>query len=158
MKIVGYSPPQNVNINSLTGNGNFQVDCNLAAYGNQAVVLKVQGLNPDNTEMATPIDFDSLSWKQNSTVPQSYYDASALQIVYGGTGEIKMKGNDQSAAMVYAPNATFTLTGTADFYGSILAGTVDNAGTGNVHYDRSLSGEFFVAGQSMLGTFSWKRY
>ena len=67
-------------------------------------------------------------------------------------------GNSQSAAVIYAPNADFQLQGTQDFFGSILAKTITNGGNASIHYDRSLSGEFFVAGQPMLGTFSWKRY
>jgi Tfp pilus assembly protein PilX len=159
LKIAGHSPAQNVNINSLTGSGNFQVDANLLGAGNESVVLKVAGLNPDSTEMTTALDLDTISWKQNSTVNQAKYDASALQIVYGGHGTLNMNGgNAQSAATIYAPNADFQLKGTQDFYGSILAHTITNGGNASIHYDRSLSGEFFVAGQSMLGTFSWKRY
>ncbi len=159
LKLVAHSPAQNVNINSLTGSGNFQVDANLSSAGNEAVVLKVAGLASDGTELATAIDLDTLSWKQNTTVNQAKYDASALQIVYGGTQTINMNGgNAQSAAMIYAPNADFQLKGTQDFYGSVLAKTVTNGGNASIHYDRSLSGEFYVTGQSMLGTFSWQRY
>ncbi len=159
LKMVGHSPGQNVNINSLTGSGNFEVDANLSGAGNEAVVLKVAGLNADGSEMPVALDLDTLSWKQNSTVSQAKYDASALQIVYGGHQTLNMNGgNAQSAAMIYAPNADFQLKGTQDFYGSILAHTVTNGGNASIHYDRSLSGEFYVTGQPMLGTFSWKRY
>lgn len=159
LKIVGHSPGQNVNINSLTGSGGFEVEANMISAGNEAVVLKIAGLNADGSEMTTAIDLDTLAWKQNTTVDQAKYDASALQIIYGGSGTINMTGgNGQSAAMIYAPNANFELKGTQDFFGSILARTVTNGGTGNIHYDRSLSGEFYVMGQPMLGTFSWKRY
>jgi hypothetical protein len=153
LQIQAYSPAQNVNINSLTGDGNFEVT---GSAGNESVVLKLQGLDGDGNELATPLDFSSISWKQNRPEP---YDASALQIVYGGSQTLEMEGgNSQSAAVIYAPNAAFDLIGTQDFYGSVLAKTIDSAGTADIHYDRALSGEFWVTGQPMLGTFTWQRY
>lgn len=160
----GAAPAQNVNINSLGGGGNIQINANMPGFTDQAVVLKVAGKNPagvtnpgliDPTDMLTPVDLASLGWKQNS--PTDQYNAAALQIVYPGTGTISMKGNDQSAATIYAPNATFALTGTSDLFGSVLARTVDNGGDADIHYDRRLQSQFFVSGQPMVGTFSWKR-
>ncbi len=160
----GSNPPSVININSLSGsagdgNGSIQVAANMTSPSqDQAVVLKIAGTNPDGTQMASPLDLNALSWKQNSTVPQAAYDAQALQIVYGGTGTLTMAGNDQAAATIYAPNATVSLKGTADFYGSILAATISNSGTPAIHYDRALANAYFVMGNPMLGTFSWKRF
>ncbi len=67
-------------------------------------------------------------------------------------------GNSQSAATIYAPNADFTLQGTQDLYGSILARTITNGGNASIHYDRRLARDFYVAGHPMIGTFSWNRY
>jgi hypothetical protein len=101
---------------------------------------------------------DLSSWKQNDTSGHHSYDASALQIVYGGTAEPIMRGgNAQSAATIYAPNAAFKLQGTQDFFGSILARTVENSGTPRIHYDRRLQRQFWIAGQPMMGTFTWQR-
>ena len=151
------SPPQNVNINSLNGSGDVEIAANMAGNTNQSVVLKIAGKNADGSDMTTPFDLSTMSWKQNS--PASSYDASALQIVYGGTAEISMKGgNSQSAATIYAPNASFTLQGTQDLYGSILARTITNGGNASIHYDRRLSRDFWVTGHPMVGTFTWKRY
>jgi pyridoxal/pyridoxine/pyridoxamine kinase len=101
-----------------------------------------------------------MAWKQNASVnAANKYDASALQIVYGGTGTVYMDGgNNQSAATIYAPNANFILKGTQDLYGSILAKTILNEGDARIHYDRRLNKDFYVAGHPMAGTFSWKRY
>ncbi len=152
------NPVLNVNINSLTGSGTVVVDTNTGATTNQAVVLKIAGKNPDGTDMATPIDLESTGWKQNAANGHQY-DASAFQIVYGGTGTLNMDGgNAQTAASIYAPNATFYLKGTQDLYGSVLAKTIENAGNASLHYDRRLSRDFHVAGQPMAGTFTWKRY
>jgi hypothetical protein len=160
----GNSPPANVNINSLGGNGDIQVNANTTGPLNQSVVLKVAGKNPvgvtsptlpDPTDMMVPIDLNNLGWKQNA--PAQSLDSSAFQIAYGGTGTISMKGNNQSAVTVYAPNATFGLVGTPDLFGSVLAKTVDNGGDANIHYDRRLAHDFWVAGLPMVSTFSWKR-
>jgi hypothetical protein len=88
----------------------------------------------------------------------SNFDASMLQFIYGGTGAVKMTGNSGAAATFYAPNASVTFSGTADLYGSILGKRIDNVGNGNIHYDRRLQHDFYVAGHPMSGTFTWKRY
>jgi hypothetical protein len=108
--------------------------------------------------MTTPFDLSNLGgWKQNAPANASY-DASGLQIVYGGTANISMQGgNSQSAATIYAPNASFTLQGTQDLYGSILAKTINNNGNASIHYDRRLQRDYHVVGHPMMGTFSWKR-
>ena len=100
-----------MNINSLAGTGSVEFESNMTGPLNESVVLKIAGKNADGTEMATPFDLSDLdSWKQNS--PAQSYDASALQVLYGGSGNIVMKGgNNQSAATVYAPNAGFHLQG-----------------------------------------------
>jgi Tfp pilus assembly protein PilX len=148
--------PQTVNMNSLTGSGNVQINANLAGNVNDSVVLKIAGKNSDGTDMTVPFDLSTMTWKQNS--PTTAYDASTLQIVYGGPATINMQGgNSQSAATVYAPNATFTLQGTQDFFGSILAKTITNGGNASIHYDRRLQKDFYVAGQPVVGTFTWNR-
>ena len=114
-------------------------------------------MNADGTEMAVPFDLGTMSWKQNAAT--TAFDASSFQIVYGGSANLSMQGgNSQSAATVYAPNASFTMIGTQDFYGSILAKTILNNGDTAIHYDRRLGRDFWVAGHPMIGSFTWKRY
>jgi hypothetical protein len=150
------SPPANVNINSLAGTGEIQVQANMTTNNNEAVVLKVAGLNPDGSEMTTPFDLSQMSWKQNTT--NHKYDASTLQIVYGGSGTINMDGgNSQSAATIYAPNANFYLQGTQDLFGSVLAKTITNGGNASIHFDRRLLRDFYVNGHPMASNFSWQR-
>ena len=158
---VGHAgPAANVNVNSLSGSGEIQIQANMGATNlNESVVLKVAGKNPDGTDMAAPFDLSTMSWKQNATVnAANKFDASAVQIVYGGPGTISMKGNDQSAVTIYAPNAAFTLQGTPDIYGSILAKTILSAGNADIHYDRRLKRDFYVVGHPIMGTFNWKRF
>ena len=152
-------PAQKFNINSLSGMGNIEIEANTdMGDSNEAVVLQVAGLDIDGmTELAVPLDLDQMAWKQNSTAKT--YDASAFQIIYGGSGIISMTGgNNQSAVTVYAPNADFQLQGTQDLFGSVLAGTIENFGTAGISYDRRLGRDFYVAGRPMVGTFTWKRF
>jgi len=150
-------PSQSININSLSGDGEIDINANLTGSLSESVVLKIAGKNSDGSDMAVPFDLSAMAWKQNSSGHS--LDASALQIVYGGTAAIHMTGgNSQSAAAIYAPNASFELQGTQDLFGSILARTITNGGNANIHYDRRLGRDFYVAGHPMVGTFSWKRY
>ena len=158
---VGHAgPAANVNLNSLSGSGEIQIQANMGATNlNESVVLKVAGKNPDGTDMAAPFDLSTMSWKQNASVnAANKYDASAVQIVYGGPGTISLTGNAQSAVTIYAPNAAFSLQGTPDLYGSVLAKTIMSAGNADIHYDRRLKRDFYVVGHPIMGTFNWKRY
>jgi hypothetical protein len=69
-----------------------------------------------------------------------------------------MTGNSGAAMTTYAPNALFTLSGTADVYGSVLAARINETGNADIHYDRRLRHDFYVVGHPMMGTFNWKRY
>ena len=151
--IAGHAPQaQNVNINSFSGD--VQINANLGATNaGESVVLKVYGKDASGNELANP--FDLGAWTLNSNFD---FDASTLQIVYGGHASLSMGGNNSAAASIYAPNAAFSLHGTADLYGSILAATIDNGGNPSIHYDSSLQTKFFVQGHPMLGTFTWKRF
>jgi hypothetical protein len=80
-----------------------------------------------------------------------------LQFLYGGTGNVILTGNDGAAATFYMPLATTTVQGTADLYGAMLGKRITLQGTGNIHYDRKLSRDFFIAGEPMPTTFTWKR-
>ena len=156
-------PAQAININSLRGTGEVEINANLASNLSESVVLKVAGVGTGTNplypnELDVPFDLSTMTWKQNAAAGRSL-DASALQIVYGGHAGIHMKGgNSQSSVAIYAPNANFELQGTQDLYGSILARTITNGGNANIHYDRRLARTFFVAGHPMVGSFTWKRY
>ena len=79
-----------------------------------------------------------------------------LQIVYAGTGEVKLAGGDQTAAVVYAPNATSNITGGADLYGAIIVHELTEAGGASIHYDRHLKTIMFVPGDYTMSAFTWK--
>jgi hypothetical protein len=153
------SPSQIYNVNSLAGRGDIEINANTdVGETTEAVVLKVAGLDTDGmTELAVVLDLDEMSWMQNS--PATRYDASAFQIIYGGSGTIAMTGgNLQSAVTVYAPNSDFELQGTQDLFGSVLSGTLEIFGNAGLSYDRRLANGFYVVGWPMLSTFTWKRF
>jgi hypothetical protein len=120
--------------------------------------MNVAGKNSDGTDMAVPIDFTGGTFASPSCGSCSNYDASLFQIVYAGAGEVKMQGNNDAAAVLYAPNSNIELSGSANFYGSMLGKTIDDTGGANFYYDRRLARDFYVAGHPMAGTFNWKRY
>src|SRR5262249_6897594 len=110
-------------------------------------------------EIATPIDFTGGTYTGPvgcSTC--SNFDASMLQFLYAGTGNINFTGNSAAAATFYAPNANATLSGTDDVYGSILSKRLHNVGNASIHYDRRLGRDFYVAGNPLASTFTWKRF
>ncbi len=130
------------NINSITlaGNSNLVIDSG-------PVIMNVQG-----TSQATVIDMTGGTVSNGSFLPTDF------QIQYGGAGAIKLNGGTSSSALVYAPAAALSLSGGADFYGSLLGASVDISGGTKVHYDRHLAQTFFVIGNHMLNTFTWKKY
>jgi hypothetical protein len=130
------------NLNSLTlaGNSNLIID-------GGPVILNVVG-----TGLDTPIDLTG------GTTSNLTYDPSLFQILYGGTGTVKLAGGTAASATVYVPHAAAQLTGGSDFYGSILAATVADTGGTKIHYDRHLSQSFFTVGNYMLNSFTWKKF
>ncbi len=111
------------------------------------VVLNVAGQN-----QSTPIDLSSGTTTNASLNPANF------QVIYGGTGTVKLNGGAQTAMVVYAPNANAMFpSSNSTYYGSIIASTVAANGA-QIHYDRHLSSEFFTAGAHMLTAFTWKKY
>lgn len=109
-------------------------------------------MNIVGTGQATPLDLTG------GTTSNMTYNPANLQILYGGTGTLKLAGGTASAATVYAPNAQAQLTGGADFYGSVLAASVSVTGGTRIHYDRHLGQSFFTVGNYMLNSFTWKKF
>ena len=156
--LVASSPPAQYNFNSIELNGGSSIRIS-ATSPTQGVLVDVVGKTNTGAAIATPIDLVGGTFASVAGCAScSNYDASMLQFIYAGTGEIKLTGNSGAAATVYAPNAQVVLSGTQDLYGSVLGRTINNIGTGNIHYDRRLQHDFWVAGQPMMGSFSWKRY
>jgi hypothetical protein len=141
------------NINSLTMNagGNFLIDSG-------PVILNVAGYstsgNAASGYMATPIDFTGQSVATNSDL-----NPAMFQILYAGTGNIKMAGGADSAGLLYAPNATVQNNSAgAQWFGAVIARRVTDAGHAVIHYDRHLQKEFMMVGPWMMDSFTWRRF
>jgi hypothetical protein len=129
-------------VNSLTLNGGSTI-----VLDSGPVIFKVAGVG-----QTTPLDLSG------GAVTNSSYNASQLQIQYGGTGTIKLTGGSATAAVVMAPNATAELKGTGDFYGALIAGKVSGGGNGGIHYDRALMKLATTQGNPVLHQFTWSSY
>jgi Tfp pilus assembly protein PilX len=131
-----------ININSLKITSG-----NIVILGH--VILNVAGTGLSG---GTVLDFSG------GSVTNPGFNPSTFEIQYAGTGQISANGNSAAAEMIYAPNAAVTLNGTGDVYGSLVGKTIVNNGNADIHYDRHLSGQFFVVGNGMMSAFSWKKY
>lgn len=129
-------------VNSLTMNGGSTIKVNSGP-----VIFKVAGVNE-----ATPITITG------NGILNSTYKPTDLQFLYGGTGEVKLAGGDNTSGLFYAPNATASITGSADLYGAIVVRQLTEAGGASIHYDRRLQNDALTAGNYMLSAFTWKSY
>jgi len=132
-----------ISVNSINLAGHATI---LIATG-ATVILNVVGQGVTN-----PIDLTG-----GSTVNASF-DPTHFQILYAGTGQVYLGGNSALTAMVYMPNAPVELRGTSDFYGSLIASTLNVSGNAPIHYDRHLSQAFYGVSNMMLTAFSWNKY
>jgi Tfp pilus assembly protein PilX len=136
--------PVNLNVNSFSMAGNSSIVLGTGT----SVVMNVVGAGVTGDV----IDFTGGTFTNGS------FDPSKFQILYAGDGDIKMTGGSGAAATLYAPNADVVMSGTADFYGSILSKTFKDTGGASVHYDRSLASKFFTLGNHVMSSFSWQKY
>jgi Flp pilus assembly protein TadG len=60
-------------------------------------------------------------------------------------GALNIGGNNALYANFYAPQSAITMSGTGDFYGSMVGLSVSMTGTSYIHYDMSLSGTDGIA-------------
>jgi len=111
------------------------------------VIFQIAGVG-----VATPLDMTG------GSLTNATFNPTQLQFVYGGTGNVKLAGGSTSAALLYAPQATVTITGNADFYGAVVAGKVTDMGTAAIHYDRRLQNSATTAGNPMMDEFNWRSY
>ena len=125
---------------TLTAPGTYNFDCLTAgSWGtinlssSQAITINISG-----TGCATnPVSFGSHAAINNCTTTActTMGKSSNIQINYNGTGSLSLNGGADMACIVNAPNAAVTINGGADFYGTIMASTIDDHGGTNLHFD-----------------------
>ena len=111
----------------------------------QQVIFRVAGVGVN-----TPIDFTG------GSITNTTYDPARFQILYAGTGNMKLVGGAGSAVLAYAPNASTSFAGGGDFYGAVVSGTITDMGGASIHYDRSLQKRTLMGGNPTMGSFTWK--
>jgi hypothetical protein len=130
-----------VNSLKLLGNSKIIIDSG-------PVIIKVAGEGE-----TTPLDL------AGGGVSNPSLDPTKLQFIYGGTGNIKITGGTDTAALVYAPNASSSLSGSSTkFFGAIVTNMVTSTGGFNLHYDRRLRNSTLTAGNPTMTTFTWKTF
>jgi hypothetical protein len=117
--------------------------------GTGPVYMKVAGTGFDN---GIPIEFTA------GSISNTSYSAANFQIIYGGTGEVKLRGNAAFSAVVYAPNSETTFAGNGDFYGAIVTKKIKATGGASIHYDRALETGGFTLGNPVMSSFTWKSF
>ena len=157
------SPNSVVSLGNVTLNGNAVVHLNAGIYevnslkltGNAKIVVDSGPviINVEGKGETTPLDL------AGGGVSNPSFDPTKLQFVYGGTGNIKITGGTDTAALVYAPNASASLSGSStNFYGAIVSNKITSTGGFNLHYDRRLKSSTMTAGNPTMNTFSWQTF
>jgi hypothetical protein len=133
------------NINSFTMNANAQI-----IIDSGPVIFNIAGQGIGAGETVVKITGNGIS---NTT-----YDPVNLQFRYAGVGDIDIAGGAETAALVYAPNATGKFTGGSDFYGAVVLKQLTAAGGASIHYDRNLAGTILIPGNFTMNQFTWKAF
>jgi Tfp pilus assembly protein PilX len=58
---------------------------------------------------------------------------------YSGTNGVTISGNGDLHGAIYAPDAQIKVTGNGDVFGTLVGGTLDIPGNGEIHYDEALA-------------------
>jgi Tfp pilus assembly protein PilX len=146
---------------SLTGNtdlhlaaGTYNID-SLTETGNTALVLDSVPviLNVTGSAGGTVVKLTG-GGLVNTT---GNFDPTTFQILYAGTGTVNLMGGAQAVGLLYAPNASFSFAGGANWYGAVIGAKMTDFGGAAVHYDRRLQNKDFTVGPWMLDSFTWKK-
>lgn len=125
---------------TLTAPGTYNFDCISAGsfgvinlYSSQKVVINVSGTGC----ASSPISFGSHASLNNCTTSActTMGVSSNVLINYPGTGSLSLNGGADMACVVNAPYAAVAINGGADYYGTIMASTIDDHGGTNLHFD-----------------------
>jgi Tfp pilus assembly protein PilX len=162
----GYTAPSYHNI-GVTGNetlhlypGTYNINTLSEQSAQSSIVIEpdpVLGPGPvmiyvTGTGGGTVVDLTGNSVQNATLVPTMF------QIFYAGTGSVALKGNSQASGLLYAPNATFSFTGQARWYGAVIGANMSDMGGAAIYYDRRLSNAVATPGNYMLNSFTWKKY
>jgi hypothetical protein len=137
-----------VNSISLVGGASITLDIDPTAVPAQSVIFHVAG----EGSVTRPIDF------LGGSISNDTYDPSRFQFLYGGDKNIRLTGGSESAALIYAPNASGSFSGGGDFYGAVVTNKITDMGGASIHYDRNLDTEALMEGNPTLSAFTWRSF
>jgi hypothetical protein len=121
---------------TLTAPGNYVFDCiTMGSSGSittspssKAVTIYLTG----NGCATNPLSMNS-----HATINNASGVSGNVVIIYNGTGELDLQGGPHMCAIVNAPNAAVKFNGGSDYFGTIMANSIDDHGGVNLHYDNA---------------------
>lgn len=121
------------------------------------LIVNLVGVN--NADVPLGAGSSVLGLSGNSIINPTL-DPRLFQVAYSGYGSVTVTGNSSSAGLVYAPNASVTLSGAnSAWYGALIGATVTMNGNGAaVHYDRRLATDLVTVSNWTLDTFTWSKF
>jgi Tfp pilus assembly protein PilX len=123
--------------------------------GTGPIIMNVAGLDSSGNPVSAGTDvitFTGNSVQNPSLVPFNF------QVQYAGVGNIKLAGNSQAAAVVYAPQASYAFNGNnTAWYGAVVGNSMSDMGGVNIHYDRHLQNRSYIVGPWLVDSFTWKK-
>jgi hypothetical protein len=124
---------------TLTAPGTYNFDCiNVGSWGTVTtspatgkVTINVSGSGC----ASSPITFNSHATLNNASGVASNVQINVPQIGAPGSAAITVTGGPQMYCVLNAPYAAVSVNGGADYYGTIMAYTIDDHGGTNLHFD-----------------------
>jgi hypothetical protein len=114
------------------------------------VIFKIRG---ENVAGNIPLKLDG------GGISNPSLDPTKLQFIYAGDQKVMITGGSDTAALVYAPNASGSFAGQqTNFYGAVVTKYVTSMGGFSLFYDRRLLNTVMTAGPPMMTAFSWKTF
>jgi hypothetical protein len=131
-------------VNSISVTGS---NTRIKVAGDGPVIFQVAGV-----DQSTPI------YLAGNSLSNPTYDPANLQFIYGGTGNVYVAGGSESAALVYAPQASVTLAGNSDFYGAVVGQQLNVPGSAKLYYDMNLSRTAQTSSNPIMSSFTWQTF
>jgi len=122
---------------TLTAPGTYNVACITANSAGSNITISPPTAKVTINVSGTGCAAAPINLSSNTLINNSSGVASNLQINYAGTGTLTFTGGTSDYMIVNAPNAAVVLHGGADFYGTIMANTIDDSGGTNLHFDQA---------------------
>ncbi|RIL06594.1 MAG: hypothetical protein DCC75_10735, partial [Proteobacteria bacterium] len=135
----GFTLPNNCSV--VLGEGTYYINGTLD-FGNNAKInlpsLATLGAGKVILHfLSVPVQGGWSNINANNTV-NTTAPPSRLELNYWGTQQLKLNGNSNFAMAFWAPNALVQLQGNTNYYGALLAKTLNNTGSANMIYDESM--------------------